>query len=433
MRPSETEQSAVSQPDSNNPDVIVVGASLAGCTAARLYAQHGLRVALVEQQREAGAFKHLCTHFIQASATPVLKAIGLDQLIEQAGGVRNSVDIWTRYGWAGEVPPEDAAGNRLFGYNIRRQRLDPMLRELVAQASGVSLLSGCSVRGLIRERGAIVGVEVGGRHSGALRARLVVAADGRNSPSAELAGVRPKSAPNCRGGAFAAYRAVPLRRGNCSQMWFYGDDVGYVFPNEDGLTVIAYMMHKDKLPAFREDAAKALEASLAALPDAPDLKRAQPLGRPVLVKDYPSEWRPTIVQGMALIGDAQMSLDPLWGVGCGFAFQTAQWLVDCTASSLRSDAPLAPGLKRYARTVTQRLGGHRFLMVDFAKRRRFNAVERLMFSAAAKDRQMARHLYEFGARLSSPMQFLSPRALLRAIWVNVRHSDARGASLNVPS
>ncbi|HWX34375.1 MAG TPA: NAD(P)/FAD-dependent oxidoreductase [Steroidobacteraceae bacterium] len=433
MRPSETEQSAVSQPDSNNPDVIVVGASLAGCTAARLYAQHGLRVALVEQQREAGAFKHLCTHFIQASATPVLKAIGLDQLIEQAGGVRNSVDIWTRYGWAGEVPPEDAAGNRLFGYNIRRQRLDPMLRELVAQASGVSLLSGCSVRGLIRERGAIVGVEVGGRHSGALRARLVVAADGRNSPSAELAGVRPKSAPNCRGGAFAAYRAVPLRRGNCSQMWFYGDDVGYVFPNEDGLTVIAYMMHKDKLPAFREDAAKALEASLAALPDAPDLKRAQPLGRPVLVKDYPSEWRPTIVQGMALIGDAQMSLDPLWGVGCGFAFQTAQWLVDCTASSLRSDAPLAPGLKRYARTVTQRLGGHRFLMVDFAKRRRFNAIERLMFSAAAKDRQMARHLYEFGARLSSPMQFLSPRALLRAIWVNVRHSDARGASLNVPS
>jgi menaquinone-9 beta-reductase len=433
MTPSETEQSAVCQPDSLNFDVIVVGASLAGCTAARLYAQQGLRVALVEQQREAGAFKHLCTHFIQASATPVLKAIGLDQLIEQAGGVRNSVDIWTRYGWTGEVPPEDAAGNRLFGYNIRRQRLDPILRELVAQTSGVSLLSGCSVRGLIRERGAIVGVDIDGQHSAPLRARMVVAADGRNSPSAELAGVQPKSAPNCRGGAFAAYRAVPLRRGNCSQMWFYGDDVGYVFPNEDGVTVIAYMMHKDKLPTFREDAAKALQASLAALPDAPDLKRARPLGRPVLVKDYPSEWRPAVVQGMALIGDAQMSLDPLWGVGCGFAFQTAQWLVDCTASSLRSGAPLAPGLKRYARMVAQRLGGHRFLMVDFAKRRRFNAIERLMFSAAARDRQMARHLHAFGARLSSPMQFLSPRALLRATWVNVRRSDASGASLNVSS
>ena len=139
------------------------------------------------------------------------------------------------------------------------------------------------------------------------------------------------------------------------------------------------------------------------------------------------------MQGMPLIGDAQLSLDPLWGVGCGFAFQTAQWLVDSTASSLRSGAPLAPGLKRYARTVARRLGGHRFLVVDFAKRRRFNAIERLMFSAAARDRQMARHLYAFGARLSSPMQFLSPRALLRTTWVNLRHSDARGPSLNVPS
>jgi menaquinone-9 beta-reductase len=214
------------------------------------YALQGLHVALIEQHREAGAFKHLCTHFIQASATPVLRALGLDRLIEQAGGVRNSVDIWTRYGWTGEVPPEDRAGNRLFGYNMRRERLDPILRALVAQTSGVRLLSGCSVRGLIRERGAIAGVDINGHHIGPLRARLVVAADGRNSPCAELAGARPKSAPNCRGGAFAAYRAVPLRRGNCSQMWFYGDDVGYVFPNEDGVTVIAYMMHKDKLPTF---------------------------------------------------------------------------------------------------------------------------------------------------------------------------------------
>jgi len=56
-----------------------------------------------------------------------------------------------------------------------------------------------------------------------------------------------------------------------------------------------------------------------------------------------------------------------------------------------------------------------------------------MFSAAARDRQMARHLHTFGARLSSPMQFLSPLALLRATWVNLRHSDARGTSLHVPS
>jgi len=78
-------------------DVIVVGAGLAGCTAARLFAIEGLRVGLVESHRDVRTFKQLCTHFIQASAYPVLRRIGLDLLIERAGGVQNGLDLWTRY------------------------------------------------------------------------------------------------------------------------------------------------------------------------------------------------------------------------------------------------------------------------------------------------------------------------------------------------
>ena len=111
-------------------------------------------------------------------------------------------------------------------------------------------------------------------------------------------------------------------------------------------------------------------------------------------------------------------------MGCGFAFQTAQWLVDCTAPDLLAGRPLAAALKRYACTVARRLGGHRFLINDFARRRRFNAIERLMFSAAAKDANMSRHLHAFGARLIGPMGLLAPGALLRAAWVNLRSSDA---------
>ena len=178
----------IQQPHVNSEfDVIVVGASLAGCTAARLYALQGLRVALIEQQREPVAFKHLCTHFIQASATPTLKRLGLDRLIEEAGGLRNSVDIWTRYGWTGDVPPLDADGQPVYGYSIRRLRLDPILRELVALTPGVTLLAGCSVRGLIRDAEAITGVEIGGQHSGALRARLGLLPMDSQPSAAELA------------------------------------------------------------------------------------------------------------------------------------------------------------------------------------------------------------------------------------------------------
>jgi len=95
-------------------DVAIVGAGLAGCTAARLFALEGLHVALVEHHADMTAFKQLCTHFIQASATLTLRRLGLDQLIEEAGGLRNGVDIWTRYGWTGNIAPLDANGQPAF-------------------------------------------------------------------------------------------------------------------------------------------------------------------------------------------------------------------------------------------------------------------------------------------------------------------------------
>ena len=49
-------------------DVVVVGASLAGCTAATLYARQGLSVALVESHRDPAHYKRACTHFIQSTA-----------------------------------------------------------------------------------------------------------------------------------------------------------------------------------------------------------------------------------------------------------------------------------------------------------------------------------------------------------------------------
>lgn len=412
-------------------DVAVVGASLAGCTAAVLYAMQGLRVALVEQHRDPGSFKHLCTHFIQASAVPTLTRFGLDRLIEESGGIRNAVDVWTPWGWTGDAPPEDFAGNRLFGYNIRRSTLDPILRKVAAGTSGVTVFPGCSVRSLIEDRGAAPGIEISGACPTTLRAKLIVAADGRNSRCAHLGGVPAKSSPNCRAIVWREYREVPLRRGECSQMWFHGDAAASIFPNDDGVTVAVYMPHEDTLAPFHADAGAALQASFAALPDAPDLARAQPLAAPFFVKDYPNLWRPAVARGMALVGDALMSIDPLWGIGCGFAFQTAQWLVDCTAPEMLAGKVPTRGLRRYARAVVLRLSTHRFLVNDFSRRRRFNFMERLMFSAAAKDRRMSRHLHTFGARLISPFEFLSPVALARAAWVNATH--AGGATNRVRS
>jgi menaquinone-9 beta-reductase len=411
-------------------DVVVVGAGLAGCTSARLFALEGLRVGLVESHRDNFFFKQLCTHFIQASAHPTLRRLGLDELIERTGGLRNGIDMWTRYGWTDDLPPLDAAGKPMFGYNIQRRTLDPILRQLTAETPGVSYLSGCSIRKIVQQKNGDVEVEA--TPAGTLRARVIVAADGRNSTVAKLIGAEASSSENCRFGAFRAYRNVPLRRRTCSQMWFRGPEVGYVFPNDGGVTIIAYMATKDKLDDFRADPNKALECSLSLLPDYPDLSGATPVGDTLLVKDYPNLWRKPTFGNVAFVGDALMSIDPLWGVGCGFAFQAAEWLVDAVAPVLKRGQALDPALKAYSKKIQRKFGGHRFLINDYARRRGFNALERLTFSAAAKDKDFSRHMHAFGARTIGPARFLSPTALFRALWINLTRPVSPSAQPSAP-
>ena len=70
-------------------DVAVVGASIAGCTAATLLGRGGARVAVVEQRSDPSAYKTICTHYIAPSATPTIERLGLAQRIEAVGAVRN--------------------------------------------------------------------------------------------------------------------------------------------------------------------------------------------------------------------------------------------------------------------------------------------------------------------------------------------------------
>lgn len=401
-------------------DVVVVGASLAGCTAAMLYARDGLSVALVERDDDPNAYKQMCTHFIQGSATPTLRRLGLTTPIEAVGGVRNAVNMWTQWGWIIEPDLRDNSGERLFGYSLRREVLDPMLRALATATPGVQTFFGYAARELVRKNGRVAGVNV--HHDAtilSLCARLVVAADGRNSRLAKLAQVPTTSSPNIRGGITALYRNVQLKCGQVSQMWFKGTHVAYVFPNDDNITLVTVMPPRHELAEIGENPRAWLEAYIRALPDGLDLSSAEPLGNCFQLKDYPNLSRPVIASGMALIGDAAVSMDPLYGVGCGWAFQTAEWLVDSTVDALKRRTDLDAPLRNYAKVHAKKLAGHQFVIKDFSKRNRFNLIERVMFRAATLDQGAAKHVYRFGMRLSSLREFLAPGAIFRALWINL--------------
>lgn len=406
-------------------DVVISGAGLAGSAAAILLARRGVRVALLERRSDPEAYKVLCTHSLTACAYPVLDELGLVPALEKAGAVRNQARWYTRWGW---IEPRAAPqGPELpYAYNVRRSTLDPLIRSRAAQTPGVDLLLGHQVSGLVGASGRTSGVRVstpqGERE---IRARLVVGADGKDSAVAKFAGVPARQYENERFGYLAHFRDLPLH-GGIAQAWFLEPDMAYAFPNDDGVTVIAVLPEKKRLPAFREDLEGSFSAFVRALPEAPPIDSAERVTKIIGTVDYPLHSRKPTAPGVALIGDAALTGDPLWGVGCGWALQSAQWLAEAVASAATGRGDLDGSLAVYARTHRRRLRGHQYLAADFAKARPFNPVERLMFSAAARDAALARHMHLFASRLIGPLHFLNPVALAKALAVTIKH---RGATL----
>jgi 2-polyprenyl-6-methoxyphenol hydroxylase-like FAD-dependent oxidoreductase len=405
-------------------DVVIAGGSLAGSTAAMLFGRRGLKVALVERQPSPDAYKTVCTHFIQSSAVPTLERLGALPPLKAAGAVESSVDLWSRYGWIrapanGRLPPS---------LNLRREKLDPLLRRLAAETGGVDFLSGQTVDGLVELDGGVGGVEVrdrGGRRR-TITARLVVGADGRDSRVAELSRLPARVRPHNRFGYFAYYADALPANAPRATIWFLDPQVAYSFPTDDGLTLYACFLTKDRLAGFKRDPAGNLDAFLRSLPDPPPVQEGRRVSKVVGKLDMPNVYRRLTAPGLALVGDAALASDPLWGVGCGWALQSAEWLADSTSAALAGDEPLERGLRRYARRHRRRLSAYEYLNCDYSTGRKLSAVERMIFAAAARDERCAADFEAFGTRNMPVRRFLAPPSLARMAWVNARHVVRKG-------
>jgi 2-polyprenyl-6-methoxyphenol hydroxylase-like FAD-dependent oxidoreductase len=424
-------------------DVIVVGASIAGCTAATLLGRQGLRVALFEAHRDPAMYKRMCTHYIQSSALPVMQRLGVVAELDRRGAVHNHGDFWTSFGWVRES--DRHAGCPPYGISVRREVLDPLLRATAAAEPTVELMLGTKVRDLLRDdEGRVVGVTATGSdtdHELELRARYVVAADGKSSRLAEAAQLRAETLPNGRFAYFAQYRGVSVPGAPRSKLWLTdtGDAV-YAFPNDDGVTVLATMPLKSRLAAFKAQGPEAaLLASYDGLPEGPDLTHAERVSDVIGTLDYPNVLRKRItVPGLALVGDAAMTGDPLWGVGCGWAFQSAAWLADELAAALCSGDDPDRAARRYARRHRRRLRPHFTLTSSFSSGRPFNPLERLLYGAAPHDPVVAEAFWRYGTRNAAPTVLVRPNVLVRAALARRRsaHADVpaqRTAAADVPS
>ncbi len=412
-------------------DVAIVGASIAGCAAATLFARRGLRVALIERNTDLNAYKKFCTHSITGVSTPIIRKLGLDRYIEAAGAIRNSPAFNIGSGWIAD--PDHDSG---YGYNIRRQTLDPLLRRIAIESANATYFPGHSAVGLLKTNQQVNGLNLQNnatKETFQINARLVVAADGRNSAVARMAGVKEQVHANNRFGYFAHYRNLKTPFANHSQFWVSGRDVAYTFPNDDDVTLVACIIHKDELEAFKEDIEGNFKRFIAQLPDAPDLTHAERITPMIGIMDVPNIYRDCSVPGLALIGDAILASDPLWGAGIGWALVSADWLVEQAAPALLVKGNLENALKRYRRQHFWTTLSHRFHINWFATGRTLNILEKIYFNGAAKDTTVARMLHAYGARKITFTQLMLPWNFARALAANLKTQPAVQIRSAIPS
>jgi 2-polyprenyl-6-methoxyphenol hydroxylase-like FAD-dependent oxidoreductase len=397
-------------------DVAIAGASIAGCTAARLFAHAGARVALIERRPDPAAFKVACTHQIQSSAVPTIERLGLAPSLEQAGAVRSRAAAWTPYGgwlrFPADAPP---------GYGITRRRLDPILRELAIGTPGVEYLPGQTVVRLLGDQERVGGVEVEGRghKRRTIPARLTVAADGRDSTVARLARVCARVRPHNRFVYFAYWSGVRSPKSE-ARVWLLDPDGAAVFPNEDDISVIATVVDKARLHEFRADPEAAYRRVVGGLPDGPEIAGAERVSKLIGKLEMPNKMRRASRPGLAFIGDAALATDPLFGVGCGWAFQSAEWLVDETRSALLDRGDLDVALERYRRSFRRRLGPHHMQIADYSTARSMRLDERILFRAAANDPVVGAAVEEFATRRRTVLRLLDPRLTPRILRRGLR-------------
>jgi menaquinone-9 beta-reductase len=412
-------------------DAAIVGASLAGCAAAILLARAGVRVALVEKSPDPQAFKRVCSHYIQSSAVATLERLGLLERMMAAGALRSRGRIHTRWGYIAPAPSGVPSS-----VNLRREVLDPLIRQMAVETPGVELMLGHAVQELVHEGGTVVGLTA--RNTAGetltLRAKLVVGADGRDSRVAKLSEVKTKTVRHGRI-AYGGYFEGPLPEGAPdATLWLLDPDMAAAFPTDGGQTFYAAMPTKERLPEFKADPGKALAEFVGAIPDAPPILASRQVGEITGRIDMTNIIHTPTAPGLALVGDAAGAIDPLWGVGCGFALQSSEWLADSVAQALAGEESLERGLKRYRRLHARKLRGHTTMILDYASGRKLNSVERLLFSTAARNERVAQIFDAFGTRNIGPVRMLStalPLSLLAAAR-RALSSSARSRARAVP-
>jgi flavin-dependent dehydrogenase len=391
------------------PDVVVVGAGPAGAASAILLAERGLHVVVLDRARFPRP--KICGEYLSPEVARLLDRLGVLKAVDAAGatalaGMRitapdgrvvvghyRPVDTWRPY--------------RGHALALSRATLDALLVDRL-RAMPVDFREGVRVTDVVRDGGDIAGVEAvdaDGRPL-TLRARLVLAADGRTSVVAQRLGLRRPH--RLRRLALVTYVADVATVGDLGEIFVDPPDYAILnplAPDRANLSLVVPLAHAapwtSRLDAFFAARVKQLPYLARRLEGARRVASVQAMGPLAYRVDAPRDG------GVLLVGDAGGFYDPFTGEGVFTALRCAELAAETAAPALRAGDCSRPALAAYEQARRAALGDKerltRVLQFVIGHRRLANLAARVL---AGRPALLDRLLGVIG-------DFVPPRALLR--------------------
>jgi menaquinone-9 beta-reductase len=325
-------------------DAVVVGGGPAGASTALLLAREGLDVLLIDRARFPR--DKPCGEFLTPATRPILEELGVWSNLRKEGLTEiPSMRLVAPSGRTAEYRPE---ANKPAGYAARRLTLDAAVLRAAGEA-GVEVWESCSLRGLIRERGTVVGLEVtrGGSGRTAVRSRLVIGADGTHSLVARSLGlVRPIRRLQ-RVAIVSHWQGLPEKAS--IEMRSSGGVVCGVGPLGAGSANVTLVARTTEAARIAGRPGEYLEQSISE--NFRDLAEQLRTGsrEPVVrtVGCFGHFTTRATAAGVLLVGDAATFVDPFTGEGIYFGLRGAELAAGVAASCLRSGDCSADALSAY--------------------------------------------------------------------------------------
>jgi len=300
---------------------VVVGAGPAGSSAARVAAEAGASVLLVD--RASFPSDTVSTHVIHAPGIAALDRWGLADRVVATGCppiTRYSFDFGP-FTIAGTPHP---VGSGRPAYAPRRAVLDAILVEAAA-AAGVEVRERFTVENLVfDDDDRVIGIR-GHGHGGPSvveRARVVIGADGRSSRVARI--VEPTQyheKPMLQLSYYTYWSGLPV---DGFEIVVRPDRGWGALPTNDGLTLLVVGWPFAESTAYKADVETSYLKTLELAPDIADRVRGATRVARFAGGAVPNFFRKPFGPGWALVGDAGYTKDPITAQGISDAFRDAE-------------------------------------------------------------------------------------------------------------